>query len=449
MQNKYSTSVTMKENFSLTFIIQNIKPESTVLEFGPATGYMTEYLKNKMNCKVYIVEIDSDAYNNAIQYAVDGVLCNAETLEWKEKFQDVKFDYITFADVLEHLADPWKVLSEARELLKPESGKVLTSIPNIAHNAVLVDLFNDKFVYRKTGIMDNTHLRFFTKDSMVEMFDKCGLGVEKEDAVFFNMEYVGFGNSKSDVPENVWSELRLRDSGFINQYLFILSPSATNPTKLTNKGKMYEGALYYSLNDDYDETHKIIGTICLTGNRFKAKYSFPTPVMMSKVMIELLPFSGKVTDLKIDCSAKIKSINAVDAFEQDEVAYFYSDRIKYEVSFDSTDLLESIEVNGSVGSTQISDYNRLIKGLIKTNIHTFDELQKEIGSLNHSLNEKTELITDLGNEINRLNIAYNEKMSVIDALNKELLQKIDLVNDLSDEVNRLNVTVAEKQNTND
>ena len=111
MENKYDTSITLEENSSLTYMLKNIEPGTTVLEFGPATGYMTKYLKEELGCKVYIVEIDEDACKRASAYAQEAICGSAEDLQWYEKFQDIRFDYITFADVLEHLVNN-KVVEE-------------------------------------------------------------------------------------------------------------------------------------------------------------------------------------------------------------------------------------------------------------------------------------------------------------------------------------------------
>ena len=67
----------------------HIRPGSTVLEFGCANGQMTRFFKEELGCDVYIVEIDEGAYQEARQYARDGVCGDAEALKWREQFSGV------------------------------------------------------------------------------------------------------------------------------------------------------------------------------------------------------------------------------------------------------------------------------------------------------------------------------------------------------------------------
>lgn len=87
------------------------------------------------------------------------------------------FELICFNDVLEHLVDPWDVLRSTHRFLAP-GGMVLASIPNIQYAPVVWDLVRGRFTYTEAGILDRTHLRFFTRRSMVEMFEASGFRVD-------------------------------------------------------------------------------------------------------------------------------------------------------------------------------------------------------------------------------------------------------------------------------
>ncbi|PLY09873.1 MAG: class I SAM-dependent methyltransferase [Arcobacter sp.] len=89
------------------------------------------------------------------------------------------FDLIVFNDVLEHMYDPWEVLIMTKELLT-ENGIIVVSLPNIRHRSVLIDLiFKDKFEYKDQGILDVTHIRFFTETTMKKLLADCGYEVLK------------------------------------------------------------------------------------------------------------------------------------------------------------------------------------------------------------------------------------------------------------------------------
>jgi len=82
-----------------------------------------------------------------------------------------QFDCITFNDTLEHFPDPWKALRHTRTLLTP-GGEVVASIPNVRHYSVLRPLvLGGRWTYRDSGILDRTHLRFFTRRSAVDLFE--------------------------------------------------------------------------------------------------------------------------------------------------------------------------------------------------------------------------------------------------------------------------------------
>lgn len=87
-----------------------------------------------------------------------------------------EFDLITFLDVLEHMLDPWSVLTDAAAMLRP-GGHVVAAIPNIQVFTIWRALAQGRWDYTNTGILDRTHVRFFTKATMLEMFQSAGLTV--------------------------------------------------------------------------------------------------------------------------------------------------------------------------------------------------------------------------------------------------------------------------------
>ena len=91
-------------------------------------------------------------------------------------FRPASFDALVFADVLEHLIDPWRVLREALEVLA-EDGVVVASIPNVQNIDVLRRLFLGRWDYRERGILDFGHLRFFTLRSIRALFAQADLTI--------------------------------------------------------------------------------------------------------------------------------------------------------------------------------------------------------------------------------------------------------------------------------
>lgn len=102
----------------------------------------------------------------------DVVQGDVETMDFP--YEEKAFDYIIFADILEHLRDPERTIKRLKPYLK-EDGKLLCSVPNIMNHSVVTRLLQGKFDYADAGILDRTHIHFFTLDSIGKMLDSCGM----------------------------------------------------------------------------------------------------------------------------------------------------------------------------------------------------------------------------------------------------------------------------------
>jgi 2-polyprenyl-3-methyl-5-hydroxy-6-metoxy-1,4-benzoquinol methylase len=141
-----------------------------ILEVGTAAGYLGQILREGGHTLVG-VELDREAAEQARPSYEQMCVGNLETIEfpWRKEF-----DWIVFADVLEHLRNPVEVLTRSIPCLKP-SGKILISVPNVANLVVRLGLLMGRFNYADRGILDRTHLRFFTRRSLEEMLHRSGL----------------------------------------------------------------------------------------------------------------------------------------------------------------------------------------------------------------------------------------------------------------------------------
>lgn len=100
----------------------------------------------------------------ARSYCEELLIWDLET-NWSDSLGKETFDYVIAADVIEHLRDPLKCLTMIKKFLSNDS-QLLISLPNIAYGGIIAALFCGQFPYADKGILDETHLRFFTKDSM-------------------------------------------------------------------------------------------------------------------------------------------------------------------------------------------------------------------------------------------------------------------------------------------
>lgn len=446
--NKYDTQIELDKKTSLTYMISHIESGASVLEFGPATGYMTRYLFEEKDCKVYIIEIDEEAYKMASAYAQDGICCDAEQMAWVEKFKGMKFDYITFADVLEHLKEPAAILERCLEVLG-DRGKILVSVPNVGHNAVLIDLFNNKFQYRKTGIMDNTHLRFYTHDSLHELFEQCGLGIADEDAIVFELEYAGFDNTKKDVPEDFWKEIYGRKYGFVNQFLFTLvrTSEGTGTEKHCFRDiRTLETSLYYMTEQDagkYNEEHKVMSKIYWGDGSFYAVFNM-AGIQDGIVKLCFQPFMSHcvIESIKMIMNSDELPMSPLGGFSRGNGGWgFIIDYPKFEVEVTKEEGIDQIRFEGRVRSIEQK------------------ELGQEIESLHEVIGKMSAAITANDQEIERLNKVIEDKLDIIhemgatitannqevERLNKVIEDKLDIIHEMgaaitanNQEIERLN-----------
>lgn len=168
-------------------IARNIIEKSVVLDVGCASGKMGQILYDFKNCIIDGIEYDKESIkaakeSNKFRNLFCFSISNNNDKEFINFFsQKNLYDYIIFGDVLEHLIDPYKALKEFSKLLK-KNGSILISLPNIAYIDTIIGLLNGDFNYNNQGILDSTHLRFFTKNSFIDLLRNLALN----DNIYFN-----------------------------------------------------------------------------------------------------------------------------------------------------------------------------------------------------------------------------------------------------------------------
>ncbi len=152
----------------------------TVLEIGCGTGNTLRYLKQQGARETFGIELDSAMAEIAMRQVDHVAVGDIEAMEWP--FADKLFDCIILGDVLEHLCDPWNVLRTLSEFLI-SGGQVVVSLPNVRFYGVSIPLlFRGRWTYTEEGILDRTHLRFFTRSTAVKLISGAGFVIRKVSA---------------------------------------------------------------------------------------------------------------------------------------------------------------------------------------------------------------------------------------------------------------------------
>ena len=158
-------------------------PWTRVLDIGCGSGAIGKALKERGLKELSAVEVDPQAKVNAlaIYNRVEGSLAD---------FKDQRFDLIFILDVLEHLTNPDSFLKEAVTLLAP-GGRMLISVPNVAHWSVRFQLLFGYFTYTERGILDKTHFQFFTRRRLLQLLgNQESLELKRIDASIAPLEFL-------------------------------------------------------------------------------------------------------------------------------------------------------------------------------------------------------------------------------------------------------------------
>lgn len=155
--------------------------ESAILELGCGTGATGAAALRAGKAGRYVgIELFPEAAATARTRISEVIEGNVETLDLEPL--KGQFDALIISEVLEHLTDPWRTLTELASCLKP-GAQVFASSPNVSHWSMVRSLVLGRFEYEETGAMDRTHLRWFTPNSYRAMFEQAGIRVVSIDPV--------------------------------------------------------------------------------------------------------------------------------------------------------------------------------------------------------------------------------------------------------------------------
>jgi SAM-dependent methyltransferase len=148
-----------------------------IIEVGCSTGALARaYLKLNPTCHYTGMDIDPDYVEAARGVCAEAVAGDVEMMPDETFDRLFSCDCAVFGDTLEHLRDPWEILRRIRPRLR-EGGRVVACIPNAQHWSVQLRLACGLFRYEDSGLLDRTHLRWFTRITALEMFQSCGYRV--------------------------------------------------------------------------------------------------------------------------------------------------------------------------------------------------------------------------------------------------------------------------------
>ncbi len=167
----------------LAMLVPNLEK---VVEVGCMRGTLAkEYLKTNPNCQWTGIDIDEENIQIANQECTQAFCADIERMSDAELDALFPANVWVFGDVLEHLRDPWQLLRKLKSRMEP-GNQVIACIPNAQHWSFQARLNIGEFKYEDSGLFDRTHLRFFTRKTIFEMFETTGFHIDTAISRIFN-----------------------------------------------------------------------------------------------------------------------------------------------------------------------------------------------------------------------------------------------------------------------
>lgn len=214
-------------NLSHSQVVSMVGTDKRVLDVGCASGYLGAILMGR-GCDVTGVEIDPAAAQQARAVLTAVVEADLDSTRLSEHFSPASFDTIVFADVLEHLQDPLAVLADAKELLAP-GGQIVISIPNVAHGSLRLALLQGRWKYTDVGLLDRTHIRFFTWSSLGEFLADAGLVADVARSTTADPLGVGVAIAADRLPTSIVEWVRHQPHAL--DFQFVVSAHVAAPSE--------------------------------------------------------------------------------------------------------------------------------------------------------------------------------------------------------------------------
>lgn len=196
-----------------------------VLDIGSGPAWVSRYLAGEHGRNVTCLDYDIDALKSLADTGLTAYEADLEAEGWDESIAGRQFDVVIIADVLEHLRQPGRLLERIREAsLLREDGFVIISVPNASHQTVVAELLHGDFRYTETGLLDETHVRWFTLRNLTRLLERTGFVVDRVERTLRPMEHVSLDRAL-DISPDMRREIReLNDESMTYQFVVLARP---------------------------------------------------------------------------------------------------------------------------------------------------------------------------------------------------------------------------------
>ncbi|MDD2545132.1 MAG: methyltransferase domain-containing protein [Burkholderiaceae bacterium] len=280
----YLRNIQAHERTSLSVLAHLIDPGSTLLDLGCGSGALGAFLKNTRQCIADGVTWSPAEAEHARCHYRRVEIADLEQVDLPALFAGQRYDAIVCADVLEHLRQPEKILAACRTLLAPR-GQLLISVPNAAYCGLLAELLHGEFRYRDEGLLDRTHLRFFTRRSLARFMAEQDWDLAPLDTIRRELPESEFKIAFDHLPPAVSRYLLAVPDALTYQFIGSARPrqAAGNapvetgaPTTPREPAQaLFTAQLYVGTNEGFSEDHKLSQAGVIGQHRQVLRFELP------------------------------------------------------------------------------------------------------------------------------------------------------------------------------
>ena len=264
----YDREIHADERTSLSVLTRHIGVGARVLDLGCGSGAIGRFLAARDGAAAGPIDgltISQEEAQRAATHYRQVEVADLDNCRLADLFAAGSYDAIVCADVLEHIRQGDRVLAECRQLLAP-GGRVLLSIPNAAYAGLMGELMAGEFRYREEGLLDETHLRFFTRRTLMRFLADNGWAPESTDVVVRQLPDSEFNVAFDALPPAVARYLLALPDALTYQFIVVARPASdSEPAPPIDDSAanalpaqaLFTAELYLGAAGTFDETRKL------------------------------------------------------------------------------------------------------------------------------------------------------------------------------------------------
>ena len=261
----YRRQINQQERSSLSVLASLVRPGSTVLDLGTGSGALGQYLSNELGCSVDGITYNQAEADVARPHYRRIEVADLERCELAALLEQARYDYVVCADVLEHLSRPERIVQACRDILAP-GGQLLISVPNAGYSGLIAELIQGDFSYRDEGLLDRTHLRFFTRRSLARFLDELHWAIGSFDTIVRELPASEFKVAFDSLPPALSRYLLAIPDALSYQFIVAATPQQAGDTALAaalpsaSAQALFSSQLYLGAHGQYAEADKLVAS---------------------------------------------------------------------------------------------------------------------------------------------------------------------------------------------